>query len=193
LRPPASPLGLPDGRWRNPLRSVPSCVCSCQPHYLYPCTLLSRYSNPDGLLTPPIPQATITELIRIDREVEPLIVTLAIYIPVDYVLLSYPIIDYYTDRRQRRLLCPVVWFCVLWSRDLGYNEHMAEDLSEDRTLPPPPLPFRCLQPTFMPLPMRPVRFASFLSCCSQGMPENQIASHTINMQKSMDVMARVGE
>jgi hypothetical protein len=53
------------------------------------CYLVTAIQN--GLLTPPIPQATITELIRIDREVEPLIVTLAIYIPVDYVLLSYPI------------------------------------------------------------------------------------------------------
>jgi hypothetical protein len=36
--------------------------------------------------------------------------------------------------------------------------------------------------------MRPVRFAPFLSHRSQGMPEKRIASHTINMQKSMDLM-----
>jgi hypothetical protein len=41
--------------------------------------------------------------------------------------------------------------------------------------------------------MRPVRFAPFLSHRSRGMPENQIASRTINMQKSMDLMARVGK
>ena len=51
------------------------------------------YSNPEGLLTPPIPQATITELIRIDREVEPLIEWLR-YLPkyrLSVPSLSYPI------------------------------------------------------------------------------------------------------
>jgi hypothetical protein len=41
--------------------------------------------------------------------------------------------------------------------------------------------------------MRPVLFAPLLPHRSQGMPENQIASCTINMQKSMDLMARVGK
>jgi hypothetical protein len=41
--------------------------------------------------------------------------------------------------------------------------------------------------------MRPVRFAPFLSHRSQGMPEKRIASRTINMQKSIDLMARVGK
>jgi hypothetical protein len=39
--------------------------------------------------------------------------------------------------------------------------------------------------------MRPVRYAPFLSHLFQGMPEKRIASRTINMQKSMDLMARV--